>query len=1346
MRNALRVVAVLLAALLAVYASLVVVMSTAWFHRFLRQQVISHLEAITGARAEIAAMDFDPLILEVSLRGLVLHGTEPASEPPLLTARTVVIGIDPVSLSRRGLRLRSLDVEGADAHLETYPDGSTNLPGPPAGREGLLSEWLDLSVDRVTFNKTVLVWDDHPIPLNFNARNVALLMGFRRDRSIHSVLGLLRPLRHYSGSFSSSEVQIKHPSLNLPPLSLACRFDLSRDGLTIPSLVWRSKGIAKRGESPTQGEGSIELSWRPSLTARASLHGEGSASTVAQIFRLKAFKGGSISWSSQVNYVAGALKAPPQLDATGNVQGRSVTFESLAFASGPVSFTANYAASLNRLLLPRFRVELLAGEIAGKGEADWHRQSFALHAQLRELDLAESLSAVHAGEEVLHNLQLDATVNGTVEATGKGSPESVRFDLQFDPRMDLHRTTTHVLEGMARGTVQWKPAVRVNLDRVELRTPQSALSARGILSSSQSMVTARLTTTNFEEWRPLVEAWCGASRHLPVRLQSTLVLDATWSALAGRPHLGGGLRVGAFEYANERWDGAEAGISGTPALLQASGGRLFRGSSTVAFAATIGLEGGNFTPQSPVHLAVQANWTPLRGLGQALGLSLPLEGQLTGRLEATGTRSDLKGSGSFKVFQGEVAAEPFDILSAHVTLAGASLSLPDIALTKGPGQMTGQASIDLQTGRFSALVRGSGFRLASFHRLAGWTGTSSANQPSLDGRVQFDARAHGTFERPQLDSEFAVNDLHLSGQAAGGLEGQLHWQDWQLWGRANLSGAGGTLSFNVTARTEGSWPFQLEGRYTDLRLDPWINLAEAGRVKAVIVSSGSLRAAGPLRDPGQISGHLQAQTLSFSFAGNAQWKNVQPVELSFSRGMLTVAPFFLRGPSTDLEVQGTVRPGIDLQPGTVSLVAHGQADAKLLELFDPTLQSTGNFALDLHVSGAPSHPLLGGHITVKDVGLAYADLPFRLAGLNGVVDLQGNRANLFSVRGVTGQGAVNLTGSITLGWTPRFDLRADLSRAPVQYPAEFTSVLDGRLRLTGTPENTQLNGLLTVKQMYVSEDFDLLRWMTQMAAAAAQATSPTLASPAAARVHLNIAVASEPEVRLESHNLTATASIDLRLRGTAANPVALGTVRLLSGRALVRNNEFTVTRGEITFADPYRTRPVLDVEARTRVQAYDLTLDLSGPPDRMRLSYRSDPPLPAEDIPTLLALGTTLQAQPLAGGLSSQRSFSSVGASALLSQALSTQVSSRVQRIFGVSRIRIDPNVNSPVATGGARVTVEEQVARNLTLTYVTNTSSQYQERIFQFEWDLSDHTSLIGVRDQNGVYGLELRFRRRLK
>ena len=232
-------------------------------------------------------------------------------------------------------------------------------------------------------------------------------------------------------------------------------------------------------------------------------------------------------------------------------------------------------------------------------------------------------------------------------------------------------------------------------------------------------------------------------------------------------------------------------------------------------------------------------------------------------------------------------------------------------------------------------------------------------------------------------------------------------------------------------------------------------------------------------------------------------------------------------------------------------------------------------------------------------------------------------------------------------------------------------------------------------------------------------------------------------MQVQTPNFRLVGDIDIRLQGTVANPVQVGSIHFLRGESIFRGNRYTLVRGDLNMTNPFRTQAYLDLEAETHVQSYDLTLDISGPLDRLKSAYRSDPPLPTSDILSLLALGYVRQESafsPVGGSPTA-----SIGASAILSEALSSQTTSRIQHLFGVSRIKIDPNVGVPGYGSGARVTVEQQVSHDLTLTYVTDTSySQY--RIIQFELNISDNVSVLGVRDQNGVFGVEFRFRRRFK
>jgi translocation and assembly module TamB len=183
----------------------------------------------------------------------------------------------------------------------------------------------------------------------------------------------------------------------------------------------------------------------------------------------------------------------------------------------------------------------------------------------------------------------------------------------------------------------------------------------------------------------------------------------------------------------------------------------------------------------------------------------------------------------------------------------------------------------------------------------------------------------------------------------------------------------------------------------------------------------------------------------------------------------------------------------------------------------------------------------------------------------------------------------------------------------------------------------------------------------------------------------------------------------------------------------------------LNFANPFRLDPVINVEATTNIQQYEITLNFSGQASKLSLSYRSDPPLPGNDIITLLALGQTSSEV----GRTTSGQTGSAGASALLSEAISSQLGGRVERLFGITRFRVDPGL-AGVGSGGsgqnaaARVMVEQQVTRSLTVTYVSNVSST-QQQVIQVEYNVTRNISIVGLRDQNGTFGIDVKFTKRL-
>ncbi len=157
-------------------------------------------------------------------------------------------------------------------------------------------------------------------------------------------------------------------------------------------------------------------------------------------------------------------------------------------------------------------------------------------------------------------------------------------------------------------------------------------------------------------------------------------------------------------------------------------------------------------------------------------------------------------------------------------------------------------------------------------------------------------------------------------------------------------------------------------------------------------------------------------------------------------------------------------------------------------------------------------------------------------------------------------------------------------------------------------------------------------------------------------------------------------------------------------------------------------------------------MSVSGPVDKMKLSYRSDPPLQFQQIVSLLASGTTPSTDPVIAAHSPaapQQSLEQSGASTLLGQAVANPVSGRLQRLFGVSKLSIDPQIVGTTNTAQATLTLQQQITKKLTFTYIQDVT-QSNPQIIRAEWAINPQYSAIAQRDVNGEFTVNLFYKRR--
>ncbi|PYU17805.1 MAG: hypothetical protein DMG32_27265 [Acidobacteria bacterium] len=504
---------------------------------------------------------------------------------------------------------------------------------------------------------------------------------------------------------------------------------------------------------------------------------------------------------------------------------------------------------------------------------------------------------------------------------------------------------------------------------------------------------------------------------------------------------------------------------------------------------------------------------------------------------------------------------------------------------------------------------------------------------------------------------------------------------------------------------------------------------------------GRFGISGALLQPDMISVDADLTQVSLDYE-YIKLQNQGPVQLRYGNHEVQVRQANLRGVDTDFRVSGFARFAADR---ALDMRVAGAANLRLFSGFVPSLDVRGPAQMDASIVGTLSSPRITGRVHVQDASARYGDFPAGLSQLAGDFIFDTSRISFSDVTSETGGGRLLLSGSLTYGNGPlSYDLTARTEQVRVRYPVGMSWLAGGDLRLLGTVQAATLSGHVTVDRLLMSEGFDI----TSLIASSPETTSgPRPTSPFLRNLQFDVQADTTSGAVIEWSSGRFQSEANVRVRGTWDHPILLGNVHLLSGEMSMRGNQYRLTRGDLNFANPFRADPVLNVEVGTTIQQYEVTVDFTGPASHLTMSYRSDPPLPSSDIITLLALGQTGGESMLRGGAAAVQT-PQLGATTLLSEAISSQLGGRVQRLFGVRHFSVDPDyiaATSATQNPGARVTIAEQFSRNLVITYSTDVTST-QEQVIQIEYTVRPDVSVVALRDENGTFGIDVVRRQRFK
>ena len=1298
------------------------------FRELIRRKVAAELELVTGGKVEIQSLTWNLSHLQFEAKGITIHGREAANQAPFVRVDRIAGQAQIISLFGREIGLRSLVIDHPVIHLVLNPDGSTNQPMPKVQEQdnSPVQSLFDLAISRVEINSAELLLNDKEIPFDFSGNHLSGGMTYvKADQDYEGNLRIELAAAHYHG---------------LGPLhgTLEARFTMRPSQLEIKTLKFTSD------HSVLEASGAIKNYNHPeaSLQYSATLD----LAEVARIARISELGGGHLELKGTGSY------QNQWYQAQGTLTGRNVSWREAGWNLTDVDVESPFLVTPDKISFSAVKGRVFGGSAQGEFQmANWNApqsekkkpERGLVQLKVSGLQVSQFAAAVSSRRLPWNKINLAGGGTGDVSSDWTGSVKDASIDMKLEIDPPAKATPRQLpVTGNFEGAYH-RRSETLDVTALNLATRDIRLNATGSLGSTTAQLKLALNANNLSELQPVLATW-SSDAQLPLDVHGRASFNGAvfgkFDAISARGRIDledfdtllGPVHALVEQNAEGRihWDSMVADILLAPSSIGAQNGLLKRGDTRVVFSGSATLEQGVFNAKtSEFTVNLQAQNASLADTQSLAGFHYPVTGVLNANVHATGTLRNLRGSGSISATRLILYGEPFTLFRANINFAGNETQFSNLLLSHNGAQLTGAAAMNGLSGEFRFDLNGANIELANFSRFA-------PQRFSLAGRAEFHASGSGTANSPVINAELNVRKLAVNGEVVGDLAASAETHGENMLLHASTSFQNAVFNLDGSMRLRENFPAQMTLKFEHLDFDPLLRAYLKVPVTGHSFMQGYIEVRGPMRTPRALSVTANISQM-FADIEHIKVQNDGPLRFSVVNQAVHVDQFHLTGEGTDISLRGDANLA-----GTQELDVHadGKLDLKLMQTIDPNLTSSGEATVTVHLAGTMGQPQVRGRMDITNGALSAVDLPNGLTQINGRLAFAQDRMQIENLRAHSGGGDLDLSGFIAYRGGFYFDVTGTGNDVRVRYPPGLSASANASLRFTGSSQASLLSGSATIIRLAVDPRFDFAQYLAR-----SKYPSHTGAqNPFLENMRLDIHIVSTPELRVETSLAKVAGDADLRIRGTAANPAVLGRVNIAEGNVSFNGAKYRLERGDVTFSNPQVIQPIINVEMTARVRDYDITIGFHGPVDRLNITYRSEPPLPSSDIIALLAFGRTKQEDIYSnqGTVTTPLTTSDT----MLQQALTTSSNSRVQKLFGVGSVKIDPQVIGPENNLGPRVTIEQQIQNNITLTYITNVAQSSSEQVIQVEYNLTKSVSVVAVRDQNGILAFEVRIKKRKK
>jgi translocation and assembly module TamB len=1309
-RWAVRILFGLVALVVGISIFLAVILNTGIADRWARAYIIKKVESSTGARAELRSFHFSLEGLNADLGNFTLHGREGPGLPPFFHADRVRVGVHIISLLGHKVSLSDVEVVQPSIFIRIDENGQSNLPVPPKKRTSRpwRTQLFDLQIAQLKITDGTMLFNDAKIPIDVEGQNFEFAMGYQT-----APLGK----DSYFGQLGWKQVQMTARRYLPFRFDVGTKFTLTRDSLSIddfhlqlPRTTVNARAEIKNFQ-PLDADFHYQgLLWLPDLRV---------------ILRKKEMPDGSVDFGGNATY------AQSKLRMNGNYYARGLGFKFQWFHGKNIESWGDIEVTDGHLHMPVFHAKALGGRLDGKLDMNFKGLAFRTDSKLTGANLAAVLDAVDNPSLPVHSLHWGGSLEADTICTW--NRDFKHFAVQG---VTLWSPPAQPQPGTIGATAQIKFDYAMDRNAVALQpstiaTPDSRFTFDGALGGHASALDATFHTSQLADWADFIAVLRGSPKN-PERITGSADWKGNLSGPLARPTFAGTFHTQNAHFGRLYWDDITGSMSYSPREFTLTSAVVKRGASQANLDLMLQLHNWNFSRNGAWSLRARLDRASVADLQGLFGTSYPATAIVTADFQGSGTREDPVLNGNFNLEDIKAYGVHGDRARGALSLRHDQIQITNFVLDRGSGHLTGSLLYHTLERTVEFQMVATGVALDQFDFI------QSKSLP-IGGDIDFDLSGNGPITSPQAHGTVQLVDLRFGPEVLDSFSGRLDSDGRVAQLDLQSTRTPGKLLAHLQVGLSDDYPLTGKMTVKQIDLDPFIS---AGlHLKPLTGHSnidGQINLSGKGKDPSSIvmDANLSQITLDYEYV---QLHNEGAVHLTYGHNEVRVEESTLKGTDTNFKISGSAGFSGDRN---LNLKVVGTINLRLAGALFAGLDARGEAQLNTTIAGTFSNPQVIGQAKIINASAHYSDFPAGLSSLNGDVVFDRSRMLMNNFTAQAGGGTLKISGSVGYGEAPlSYELNATASSVRVRYPEGMSWLLDGSIRFSGTSQGAVLSGDATVQRVVLAQNVD---FSSMLVSSHSTLTGPAISSPYLRNLQFDISATAVPGMRIEWGTAHFTAEGNVRIRGTWEHPIVLGSIHLLSGEMAFHGNTYNLNRGDINFSSPFRFDPVLNIEIATTINPYEVTLDFAGPASRMKLAYRSDPPLPSTDIVSLLALGTQGEQSGLMTSSSSQAQ--NFEATSLLSEAVSSQIGAPVEKLFGVTNFRIDPFLATSLAgqsvtqTTEARVTIQKQVTHDLSVTYSTNAASN-QQQVIEVDYAIRREVTIVALRDINGIYGISVKF-----